>query len=172
MNDEQRKAGLELLNELVEDFDLALTNAWGGNQKKSAETREKALAQCAKLKSLLATPPVKSHATSTVWVGLAPATLERLLTTSPEFSRQFEERSKDCGRPFIERDGIVIELIGTELGSGLGARLFKLGGGLTKLDLSTIVIGVERIKKDFACAVEALGVPHTKELLEVFVQTI
>ena len=168
---EQRKAALECLNELVKQYEFALIETLNGNHRKVLTAHDEASKRCARLKELLTSPTATSAPTSTVWVGLLPDTLEHLLANNTQFRLQYEMRSKDCGTPFLKQSDIVIELIGTELGLCLGARLFKLGEGLTRLDLPTIIITVERVKEDFARAMETLGVPDTKELLEVFVET-
>lgn len=169
MNDKQRKVALELLNELVEKYELVLTETLNGNHRKVFTAHGEALESCGRLKGLLTSPTPAP--TSTVWVGLAPATIERLLATNETFSRQYEERSKTPGKQFAGRGGMVIEFIGTELGLCLGVKLLILREGLTRLSLPEIILAVEEVKEKFAAAMETLGVPDTKELLEVFVTT-
>lgn len=126
---------------------------------------------CAKLEELLISYQAAPAPTSTIWVGLMPATVEHLLATSAEFSRQYEERSKTPGQPFTRRDGKAIEFIGTELGLCLGVKLLILREGLTQLRLAEIILTVEEVKWQFSFAMDALGVLNTKNLLEVLVQT-
>ncbi|MEK7087951.1 MAG: hypothetical protein AAB891_01585 [Patescibacteria group bacterium] len=171
MNTTKRQTALEVLNDLVEEYERAIIETTTENHRGALAAHTEALMHCARLKELLTASPTESTSVTTVWVGLAPTTMEHLLANNTQFRLQYEMRSKDCGTPFLKQSDIVIELIGTELGLCLGARLFKLGEGLTRLDLPTIIITVERVKEDFARAMETLGVPDTKELLEVFVET-
>lgn len=171
MNDEQRKAALELLNELVEKYEQAIIGTAKGNHRKALTAHAEALIHCTRLKELLASPPAESIPVTTVWVGLAPTTIERLLATDAEFSRQYEERSKTPGKSFIGRDGMAIEFVGAELGLCLGVRFLTLSERFAKLDLPTIILDVEEAKKKFICAMAVLGVSLEKELVEVFAQT-
>ncbi len=164
-------AARELLDKAVTNYHLVVYETSIGHPHSATLVQIEAFRYCYELKKLLTSPPSKPTAII-IWVGLAPATLTKLLGTNGAFARQYEERVKDCGIPFFCGDEILIELIGTELGLGLGARLFASGEGLTRLlHFPTINVGVERVKKDFARAMERLGVPDTKGLLEVFSQT-
>ena len=171
---EHTKEARKLLDKAVNGYELALTLAFGGKLRESSEESRKATVHCGELTSLLATPPVKPTATSTVWVGLGPMELDRLLCTNETFSRQYDKRAKDCkdcSIPFIVVDKTPIEFIDTEFGLGLGINLFASNEGLTGLNLPTIIFAVEEVERTFVVGMGRFGLSLAKEQLGVFVQT-
>jgi len=172
MNEPSKKrSALECLNELVEEYERTIIKATERKHGEALTAHTEALLHCARLKELLTSLPAKPIATSTVWVGLEPPALKRLLVTSEEFSKQYEMRAQNCGVPFTRVDKTPIEFIGTELGLGLGIKLFKLNEGFTELNLSTIILAVEDIKRIFVRGLGMLGIYLEKEWVGVFVQT-
>lgn len=166
-----QKTALKLFEELDEKYSNAIISAMNGELDKAITEQTAALLCSQRLERMFTVPSAASAPTSTIWVGLAPATVEHLLATNAEFSRQYEDRSKTPGKSFTSRDGMAIEFIGTELGLCLGVKFITLREGFTRLPMPEIILTVEEVKRQFGYAMDALGVLNTKDLLEVLVQT-